>query len=139
MKQKPLQLILAVLFLAAWPALAFPSMLNAKLVKLTSNGNVTPGLENVAAIIQRNLPYAGCELVEQKASVMPANVTLSFKIGYSLICKSDGEAMSVTILKKNKLMISTSVTLKDTTPVIIGGFDGGSKGVKHVFVLQKGD
>ncbi len=131
--------IAAVLLLAVVPALAAPAMLNAKLVKLTGNGGVTPGLEDVAAIIRRNLPYAGCELVEQKACVMPANATLAFKSGYSLVCRSEGEAMTLTILRKNKMLLSTAVTLKDATPVIIGGFDGGPKGAKHVFVLQKSE
>lgn len=139
MKNKLLTWIMAVLLLAALPTLAAPRMLNAKLVKLTGNGSVTPGLENIAAIIQRNLPYAGCELVEQKACVMPANATLSFKSNYSILCKTEGDVIALTILKKNEMLISTSVTLKDTTPVIIGGFDGGSRGAKHVFVLQKSE
>ena len=139
MKNKLFKFIAAILFLSAVSSQAGPAMLNAKLVKLTSNGTVTPGLQEVAAIIQRNLPYAGCELVEQKACVLPANSTLSFKIGYSLICKSTEDSVAVTILKKNKLLISTTVTLKGAVPVIIGGFDGGTTGTKHVFVLQKGE
>ncbi len=139
MKNKLFKFVVATLLFVAASSQAGPAMLNAKLVKLTSNGTITPGLENVAAIIQRNLPYAGCELVEQKACVLPANATLSFRVGYSLICKSTEDSVGVTILKKNKLLISTTVTLKGNTPVIIGGFDGGTTGTKHVFVLQKGE
>ena len=139
MKNTFFKLVMAALIFTAASSQAGPAMLNVKLVKLTSNGRITPGLENVAAIIQRNLPYAGCELIEQKACVLPANATLSFKIGYSLICKSTEDSVGVTILKKNKLLISTIVTLKGATPVIIGGFDGGTTGTKHVFVLQKGE
>lgn len=139
MKSKIFKRVIAALIFTAVSSQGGSAMLNAKLLKLTSNGTITPELENVAAIIQRNLPYAGCELVEQKACVLPANSILSFKTGYKLVCKSTDDSVAVTILKKNKLLISTTVTLKDATPVIIGGFDGGTTGTKHVFVLQKGE
>ena len=137
MKNKFATLMAATLLLASTPAMAGPEMLNVKLVKLSSRGGVTPGLENVAAIIQRNLPYAGCELVDQKACVLPANATLKFKGNYSLVCTSKAEGLVVTILKNDKLMLSTAVNLKDSTPVMLGGFVGGAGGSKHVFVLQK--
>lgn len=138
MKNKFATLLATLLLLASTPAMAGPEMLNVKLVKLSSRGGVTPGLENVAAIIQRNLPYAGCELVDQKACVLPANATLKFKGNYTLVCTSKAEGLVVTILKSDKLMLSTAVNLKDSTPVMLGGFVGGTGGTKHVFVLQKG-
>lgn len=130
-------LLAAALLLAATVASAAQQMLDVRLVKLTGNGAVTPGLESVAAIIRRNLPYAGCALVDQQGCIMPANATLAFKGGYSVTCKTLDGAVGVTIQKNRKLLLSTAVTLKDDTPVIIGGFDGGAKGAKHVFVLQK--
>ena len=126
----------AVLLLAAAAAGAAQQMLDVRLVKLTSRGSVSPGLENVAAIIQRNLPYAGCTLVDQKGCLMPANATLAFKGGYQVIFKTLDGNLGVTIMKGRKLLLSTAVTLPDNTPVILGGFDGGS-GSKHVFVLLK--
>lgn len=138
MKNKFTTHLIALALLALLPAFAGAEMLNIKLVKLSSRGSVTPGMENVAAIIQRNLPYGGCELVDQKACLLPANATLAFKSNYTLVCTSKAEGLVVTILKNNKLMLSSAVTLKDSTPVILGGFGGGVAGTKHVFVLQKG-
>lgn len=126
----------ALLLMAAATASA-QQMLNVRLVRLTGNGTVSPGLENVAAIIKRNLPYAGCTLVDQQGCVLPANATLAFKGGYSVIFKTLDGNLGVTIRKRNKLLLSTAVALKDEAPVIIGGFDGGTQGAKHVFVLQK--
>lgn len=138
MKKRLLIALSALLILAAIPARAGMDMLNIRLVKLTGNGTVTPGLESVAAIIQRNLPYAGCVLVEQHSCVLPAKATIAFSSGYSVICTSREDSLAFTILKKKKLLISTAVTFKDDTPVIIGGFDGGTAGTKYVFVLMKG-
>lgn len=137
MKNKFSPLFAAMLLLAVMPAFAAMEMLNIKLVKLSNRGYVSPGLENVAAIIRRNLPYAGCELVDQKACVLPASSTLAFKDNYSLVCTSKPEGVVVTILKKNKLVLSTAVNLKDSKPIMLGGFSGGASGEKHVFVLQK--
>ncbi|MGI5868086.1 MAG: hypothetical protein ACOX9C_01390 [Kiritimatiellia bacterium] len=136
--KKPASLLTAALLLTAAVGFAAQPMLNIRLVKLTGDGAVTPGLENIAAIIRRNLPYAGCVLVDQQGCMMPPNATLAFRRGYTVVCSTLPEnAIGITIQKHRKMLLSTAVTLQGDSPVIIGGFGGGRRGAKHIFVLQK--
>jgi len=136
MIKRLLPLMLMLLTVIAAPSQAAIEMLTVKLVKLTKTGRVTPGLEEVAAIIQRNLPYSGCEQIDQKACVLPANATLTFHDSYEMKLHSQEAGLSVTITQKRRLLISTRITLKAETPVIIGGFFAETKGAKHIFVFQ---
>lgn len=133
-----LPLIFIVLTLAIAPSGAAVELLNVKLVKLTPTGIVSPGLEEVAAIIQRNLPYKGCEQVDQKVCILPANATLVFRHDYQMALQSKESAIAVTITRKKRMLISTSISLKADAPVIIGGFYANAKGTKHIFVFQRG-
>lgn len=137
MIKRLLPLMLMLLTVVAAPSQAAIEMLSVKLVKSTKNGSVTPGLEDVAAIIKRNLPYNGCEQIDQKACVLPANATLVFRGNYQMMLQSQGSELAVTITRKERTLISTRITLKANTPVIIGGFFAETKGAKHIFVFQR--
>lgn len=136
MIKRLLPLILMLLTAVTAPSQAAIEMLNVKLVKLTKNGRITPGLEEVAAIIQRNLPYNGCEQVDQKACVLPANATLVFHGDYQMVLQSQEAGLAVTISQKKRMLISTRIAIKKNTPVIIGGFFAETKGAKNIFVFQ---
>ncbi len=111
-------------------------MITVQLVRLSPRGSVTPGLESVAAIIQRNLPYAGCERIDQKTCVLPANATLVFRNGYQMALQSRESDIAVTITHNRRLLLSTAVRLKGNTPVIIGGFSAGTRNTRDVFVIE---
>ncbi len=111
-------------------------LLNVQQVELTKKGEVTPGLEEVAAIIRRCLPYEGCKLIDQQSCRLPANATLNFKGDYQLVVKTiEGAKISVTILRNKKQLLSTSIVVNDSDPVVVGGFNSGSS--KRVFVMRK--
>lgn len=111
-------------------------LLNVQQIELTKKGEVTPGLEEIAAIIRRGLPYEGCRLIDQQSCRLPANATLNFKGDYQLVFKTleDGK-ISVTIQRKKKLLLSISITIDGTEPVVVGGFNSGNS--KRVFVMRK--
>lgn len=137
MIKRLLPLLLMLIIVPAAPSQTALEMLSVKLVKLTKNGSVTPGLEEVAAIIQRNLPYNGCEQIDQKACVLPANATLTFREHYQMKLQSKETGLAVTITRNKRMLISTFITLKADTPVIIGGFCADKNGAKHILVFKK--
>ena len=116
------------------------AVLNVSQVEISKEGAVTPGLEGVAAIINRTFGYSGCKLIDQQSCVLPANATLNFRDGYKLIFRALGEdKVSVTIMNGKKQLLSTSVSLGGTAPVIIGGFSNRTGDSKRIFVLKKSE
>ncbi len=124
---------------AQLPAMAKAAgILNVKHIELSQKGGVAPGLQNVASIMSRCLPYKGCRLIEQQSCVFPANAALSFKDGYKLIFRTlDDGKTAVIILRGKKQLMSMSVILEGTDPVVIGGFTSGFSNSRRIFVLRK--
>lgn len=116
--------------LLALPAAA--DSLRVRHVVASPEGEVSPGAEDLGALLGRNLGLAGCELVETKtapATGKAGAVRASFDLaaGYKLSVQGDrAKGFALTVRKDGKELLRTTFRIgAENHPVLVGGFRAG--------------
>ncbi len=91
-------------------------------------------LNDVAPSLRRSLPYKGFRQIGSSAHSLPAGGESQLSGGYKVKVSGPASNCAVTISKNNKSLLTTSVSLRGSTPLIVGGFSAGES--RHLFVLK---
>ena len=124
---------LTVLLLSLSLALgATADSLRVRHVVAAPEGEVSPGAEDLGALLERNLGLAGCELVETKTSPLSgkggsANAKFSLAAGYELVVRGErAKGYSLVVRKDGKELLRTTFRIgAENHPVLVGGFRAG--------------
>lgn len=128
-----MRLIRSLLLLCALLALpAAADSLRVRHVVASPEGEVSPGAEDLGALLKRNLGLAGCELVEtQTAADVGPNVrihtTFQLAAGYALSVQGTRARGYALIVRKEgvDLLRTTFRIGAENHPVLVGGFRAG--------------
>ncbi len=130
--------ILAIIAFTAiiMPATAYAAQqLSIRMVEADNQSEyIDASLSDVSSVLRRNLPYKRFRMLGHGNSALPTGGNTSFPNGYSLIVSGPAANCAVKILKNNKPLLTTSVSLRGNTPLIVGGFPAGAG--KHLFILN---
>lgn len=128
MKRKLLLFVsvsLAFFFLAVSDVHA--DLLRIRLARTAPQGNVTPELQEIAEVLQRNLNLPCCVLLDEKTVPFPEDRQTFMLRGYWIDLLPQGEGrVLVTVLRNRNRILQSSVRISAEAPVILGGFRPGS-------------
>ena len=131
-------LLLSAMFLVA--ACALPAhaakSLSIRLVHATQQPKAsTRGLEDVAGVLTRSLPYNHFALEASGSLGLPAAGTASLG-GYSVRCDGPQNRVTIQVRQGKKVLINTTVSLRDKTPLVLGGLSASKGKLLLVFVAR---
>ena len=102
-------------------------LLRIRLARTASQGNVTPELQEIAEVLQRNLNLPCCVLLDEKTVLYPEDRQTFMLRGYWIDLLPQGEGrVLVTVLRNRNRILQSSVRISVEAPVILGGFRPGS-------------
>lgn len=124
---------LTVLLLSCCLALgAAADSLRVRHVVASPEGEVSPGAEDLGALLERNLGLEGCELVETKAAPLSGkggavNAKFALAAGYELVVRGErAKGFALTVCKDGKELLRTTFRIgAENHPVLVGGFRAG--------------
>lgn len=109
--------------------------LTLRLVEAHNRSTTTDAaLSDVATTLQRNLPYSGFTHLGSGTISLPAGGNKAFAGGYSIRATGPATNCAVEIKKNGKSQLKSTVSLRGSTPLILGGFPAGNG--RHLFVLK---
>lgn len=133
------------IFLISFLALTFGTYVGAantlkvRLVEAynsTGEASVSPGLQDVAAMLKKNLRYNSLSLLGNTTVSLPAKTPVTID-NYTLSIKGIQKNLSVKVSENNKIVFQSKVRLKPNSPVIFGGFKGRKGKIMFIFNLLK--
>jgi hypothetical protein len=134
---KPTRIALAALLLAAFAsAAAAGGTLTVQLVKASSgerSGRVDGRLRGVAPALERNLAYTGFSVVESTAMPLPADGNPRMLGEYRIRCAGAQNQLAITVEKKDRPVVKTTVALGDRKPFILGGLPAEDGALMLIF------
>ena len=123
---------LSALLLCALLALpAAADSLRVRHVVASPEGEVSPGAEDLGALLERNLGLKGCELVETWAKPVGQDgrirTTFYLEAGYALFVQGDRKKGYALVIRKEgvDLLRTTFRIGAENHPVLVGGFRAG--------------
>ncbi len=133
MKKNRLITMGLMLSLATWTCGA-GDIITLRMVEASNNGvGVDEKLSDVGSLLTTQLPYKRLQLIDQQTGKIPGAKTLTVKHDYTVQYSGTQSNLDLTIVHKNKKVLKTTVQLRDSKPLILGGFSS-PKG-KFIFVL----
>lgn len=134
MKKKLILLLWACLLATAVRA-GGGDTLSIRLVEATQEGQgIGRGLEDVAQLLQENLPFKSFQLQADKSVELPANSAVELSGGYTARCSGDAGSLKVSVVRKGKPgRVDSTVALRRGKPVILGGLP--AEGGKMIVIL----
>ena len=94
-----------------------------RLIAANNDGaGVSSGLEDVAGLLQANLPFRRFDLLDQARVGLPADGGASLARGIGVRCNGPIDNLRVTVTRDGRQVINTTLRLGDFRPVILGGF-----------------
>ena len=136
--RRQFSLCLPVIFLLVAGALSASAgqSLSIRLVHATQQQQAsTSGLSDVAGVLQRSLPYNHFSLKGSSSMRLPAGETRSLG-GYSVQCSGAQGQLKIQVRRGNKVLINTTVALRDKTPLVLGGLSASTGKLLFVFVAR---
>jgi hypothetical protein len=114
--------------LGAIPAHA-GSVLQVQLVSADkTQASPRSGLGAVEGLLKRNTPYSNFQVLAVRSAALPASTTLDMGRGVIVKCAGAQDRLSIEVLSGGRAMLRSTVSLRDQTPLVLGGFpSGGSK------------
>ena len=91
------------------------------------------GIKDVIGILQQNLPYQQFALLSSAKLTLPADNTVSGLGPYSVSCSGRQKSLNIVVSKGRSVLLSTTVSLRDGKPLVLGGFPSANG--KHVLVI----
>ena len=117
-----------IALLALWVGLGAAPLhagsLSIRLVEAHNESDaVASGLKDVQGTLRKNLQqYRGFDLLGSSSLPLPANATASPGSGFSVTCSGAQNNLSVVITRNRQEVVSTTLNLRNNTPVMLGGF-----------------
>ncbi len=112
------------------------SRLSIRLVHATNQRQgSTRGLEDVAHVLKRSLPFNHFRLVSSRGTGLPASGVQSLD-GYAVQCQGPQNALKINVSRGGRRMVNTSVSLRDGTPFVLGGLPSRDGKLILVFVAR---
>lgn len=93
---------------------------------------VSPGLQDVAGTLKKNLRFNSFKLLGSSTVSLPAKSPVPIG-GYQLLLTGTSANLSVKVMKNNKTIFQSKVRLIRNSPVIIGGFRGSNGKIIFIF------
>ena len=114
------------------------STLSVRLVEASNGGGgMGTGLGDVAHLLQSNLPYRSFQLLGSRSMSLPAESSAALGRGVTVNCSGQQGGVTVTVDIGGRTALQSTVSLRDNTPLVLGGFSSGSKGKLIVILLAK--
>jgi hypothetical protein len=133
MRMRPWIVALAVLTMLTAGAQA-ASSLSIRLPEASNAGSgVSPGVNDVAAILKGSLAFSSYRLIGSRSMSLPAAGAKNRVGDYEVICLGGQQSLAITVTRGGRVMLTTQVRMQDGAPLILGGFPGGSG--RHVLVF----
>jgi hypothetical protein len=130
---KRVKLAVAVVLLAGASAARAGSELSARLVEASKEGTSSAGLEDVMEVLKTNLPFTAYRLLGSGAAPLPAAGRTLRLAGYSVKCSGPQDNLDLEVARRKRVLLRTTISLRDGRPLIVGGFPAGRG--KHVLVF----
>lgn len=114
----------AVALLSALPVLTAQAggVLSVRLVEAhnrpRSQANKPFGM---SSLLESNLPYKQYDLLQERSMSLPASGAVTLR-EFSVRCSGPQNNLKVTILRNGKVVLDTTLSLRDGKPVFLGGF-----------------
>ncbi len=122
-------LVLAVLTCAA-TAQAADERLTVRLLQAdNSGGDSSPGLEDVAGLLQRTLRFTTYRLLG--TGTLEVRDGAAAKLGQEIVVRLGavaGKSMTVEVQQAGQRLVQTKVTMQPDKPIILGGIPGPGGG-----------
>lgn len=116
-------LVIAALTFCVCAVSAEAAELSVRLVEAhNESSSVAGGLRDVSGTLRKNLPYTGFDLLNSSALSLPAKGSASLSHGFSIQCTGPQNGLKAVISRNGKQLLSTTLNLRNNTPVILGGF-----------------
>ena len=113
------------------------STLSVRLVEASnSGGGMGTGLNDVSHLLQSNLPYRSFQLLGARSMTLPADSSAAMGRSVTVKCSGAQDGVSVTVDIAGRTALQSTVSLRDNTPLVLGGFSSG-KGKLIVILLAK--
>jgi hypothetical protein len=132
--KRNVQALLCLLLLGVAQAGFAGTALGIRLVEASNRGKgVAQSLGNVAPLLRNNMPFDTYQLLTAKSVSLPANATMDMGYGLVVRCSGPQKNLSVSVLRRGKTVLQSTVEVKDRSPVILGGFP--AEGGKMILIL----
>jgi hypothetical protein len=79
-------------------------------------------LQDVNTVLRNSLPFNSFTLLDTQRIKLPADSTVAMARGFKVTCSGPQEKLTIRVEQGGKELLSTSVELQDSKPLIIGGF-----------------
>tara|TARA_B100000609_G_C17021502_1_gene333921 strand:+ start:255 stop:674 length:420 start_codon:yes stop_codon:yes gene_type:complete len=109
-----------------------------RLVEASNSSDIVSAeLSDVAATLQKNLPFRSLKLLDSKMTAVPAaNSRITMAGGYVIVCNGPQDKLQISISKGKKEMVTSTVELQDQVPLFIGGFPAGESRILLVLISK---
>lgn len=112
---------LCILLLSAVIASAGP-LLSIRLVEASNDGQgMGAGLNDVARLLQENLPFNSFRLLSNQSMPLPAHGAVNLAQGVLARCSGDERNLTVSIERARVPQLQSTVELRKDIPFILGG------------------
>ena len=110
--------------------------LSIRLVEASNDGKGAAGVEDIAGMLRKNINYQSFALLGRGSMPLPAQNAASRIGAYTVTGSGPQNNLSIRVRKGGSEVLSTTVRLKDRTPLVVGGFPGGKGKMVLVFVAE---
>jgi hypothetical protein len=125
-----------VAFAVAAAAHAAPT-LSVRLVEASrEGGGVGRDLGDVAAVLQQNMPFDTFRLLSSRTMRLPGDQQHDMGSGYAVRCAGEQQSLAITVSRDGRVVLRSTVALRDETPLILGGFPSRSGKIIIVLVVR---
>lgn len=123
------------LLLAGWViSAAGGEQLSIRLVEASNRGaGSPPALNDVRGILKDSLGLDSCAFLASAWVQLPADRQTRSLGQYSVTCSGPQHSLTIVVQRGRQRLLKTTVSLKDNTPLILGGFP--AQNGKHVLVF----
>ncbi|MBM4148514.1 MAG: hypothetical protein FJ224_05675 [Lentisphaerae bacterium] len=131
------KIVLSVLLLLVAGAVAAGESLTVRLVRARQgkSDGPSPGLEDVAPALERNLAYGNFRVVASATLPLPADGSQRRIGAYDVVCSGPQDDLAIEVTAGGRPVIRTRVVLRDGKPLIVGGL-GSAEGGRMMFVFE---
>jgi hypothetical protein len=111
--------------------------LSMRLVEASNAGSgVDSHLRDVASALKGQLPFNSYRLLSSGGASLPAGNTKTSLSGYSVTCNGPQNALKITISHGKRTLVSTTASLRNGRPILLGGFPSNGGKLIIVFVAR---